>query len=204
MPPINGMSEDVGLPLVIRAMTLDFVIEGNAVVITTRLRANALKETRVYRISHLKQLPPEAVAKAICHSVRPWSWRSQATEIADRFAARWPAGKIPTPAISVASVMTDGAVTPASAPSPGSPSTTSEMQTEDLKALGQLLSGGAITAFETLVNTLEIVHHGDPPTAVMEVLPGVLVITQSRELTAKSPNSSRELAATAAETPARR
>jgi hypothetical protein len=55
-----------------------------------------------------------------------------------------------------------------------------ELKAEDLAGLGQLLTGGAIAAVESIVNTVEIVHYGDPPTGVMEVLPGVLVVTQSQ------------------------
>jgi hypothetical protein len=192
-PPITDTGESLGMPLSIRALTLDYIIEGRAVVITTRLRANAVKETRVYQISNLKGVPPEQVAKVICHSIRPWSWRSQASEIADRLAARLPKTSMKLPQISVASqyipspILTTSAAdgsTPPEAEPTGPPSPLpqqqAELSAEDLANLGQLLTGGALAAVETVVNTFEIVHYGDPPTAVMEVLPGVLVITQSQ------------------------
>jgi hypothetical protein len=184
-PPMSGMSEDIGFPVSIRAFTLDYLIDGRSIVITTRLRANAIKETRVYRIANLKGMPPEQLAKTICHSIRPWSWRSQATEIADRLAARFPKGALKLPNVSVASAYLPEGIVPASAEvpprAPGAVSQESATITpEQLAGLGQLLTGGAIAAVEALVNTAEIVHYGDPPTGVMEVLPGVLVITQSQ------------------------
>jgi hypothetical protein len=75
------------------------------------------------------------------------------------------------------------AIAPASELSPPSPlpqQQPAELSAEDLANLGQLLTGGALAAVETAVNTFEIVHYGDPPTGVMEILPGVLVITQSQ------------------------
>ena len=186
-PPIMDTGESLGMPLSIRALTLDYIIEGRSIVITTRLRANAVKETRVYRIANLKGMPPEQVAKVICHSIRPWSWRSQASEIADRLAARFPKGSMKLPQISVASqyiptqILTASGEEPESEPPSALPQPQSaELTAEDLANLGQLLTGGALAAIETVVNTVEIVHYGDPPTGVMEVLPGVLVITQSQ------------------------
>jgi hypothetical protein len=192
VPPTGGLAEDFGLPLPLttQAMTLDYRVEGGAVVIMSALSANARKETRVYRISHLKGLPAEQVAKTICHSVRPWSWRSQATEIADRLAKRFPKGNIQLPQVSFSSTTVTDVIAPVSGegpPNPGAapavitpPAQSVELKPQDLAGLGELVTGGAIAALEALVNTVEIVHHGDPPTAVMEVLPGVLVITQSQ------------------------
>jgi len=187
-PPTAGMNEE--MPIITRAFTLDYLIDGRSVVITTRLRANAVKETRVYRIGQLKGLPPEQVAKTICHSIRPWSWRSQATEIADRLAARFPKTAFKLPNFSVANellpqeiIQASGAaisVGPVVVPPTAIPQAPPEMSAEDLAGVGQLLTGGAIAALEAVVNAIEIVHYGDPPTGVMEVLPGVLVITQSQ------------------------
>ncbi|QDT57413.1 hypothetical protein Pan44_54820 [Caulifigura coniformis] len=187
-PPISGLNDE--MPIITRAFTLDYLIDGRSVVITTRLRANAVKETRVYRIGQLKGLPPEQVAKTICHSIRPWSWRSQATEIADRLAARFPKGPFKLPSVAVANellpqeiIQASGAtlsVGPVVVPPTAIPVKPPELTAEDLAGVGQLLTGGAIAALEAVVNAVEIVHYGDPPTGVMEVLPGVLVITQSQ------------------------
>ncbi len=183
LPPINGLGEDVGIPLTTRALTLDFVVDGRSVVITTALRANARKETRVYPIGHLKGLPQEQIAQTICRSIRPWSWRSQTAEIAERLAARMPKGGLTLPQVSMSSTTIMGDVTPASHPASGPAVNIPQpvqIKPEEIAALGQLLSGGAIAAVETIVNAVEIVHYGDPPTGVMQVLPGMLVITQSQ------------------------
>ena len=42
------------------------------------------------------------------------------------------------------------------------------------------MAGGALAAVNSIVAALEIVHHGDPPTGVIESLPGILIITQSQ------------------------
>jgi hypothetical protein len=150
LPSMSSMGEDIGLPFITRAMTLDYVIEGSAVVITTKLRANAIKETRVYRVGHLKAMPPESVAKAICHAVRPWSWRSQTTEIADRLAARWPKGGLPIPQVSIGSVYSAEAVVQTANQSPlipagAQPTSTAspELSPAAVEGIGQLLTGGA-------------------------------------------------------------
>jgi hypothetical protein len=212
-PPIADTGESLGVPLVIRAFTLDYIIDGRSVVITTRLRANSAKETRVYRITNLKGLPLEHVAKTICHSIRPWSWRSQASEIVDRLATRFPKGALTLPQISVASqyisnpiLMTSGeapdvepTVTPPSPlPQQSAPISPEPINPAELAAIGQLLAGGAIAAVESIVNAFEIVHYGDPPTGVMEVLPGVLVITQSQRAHREIAELLEELAAAGA------
>ena len=54
------------------------------------------------------------------------------------------------------------------------------MSEETVAATGQLLAGGAVATVHSIVAALEIVHHGDPPTGVIESLPGILIITQSQ------------------------
>lgn len=193
MPPMGDLAgETIGVPIVTRAMTLDYLIEGNSVLITTHLRANSRKETRVYRIGHLKNLPPEALARVITHSVRPWSWRTQATEIAERLASRWPKGdflSLPIASIDGMELMEGikltagqaaGAVQPAGGSSPAAPAAAKEATDEAVAATGQLLAGGAVATVQSIVAALEIVHHGDPPTGVIETLPGMLIVTQSQ------------------------
>ena len=194
VPPIGSMGEGVGVPIVTRAMTLDYVIEGNSVLITTQLRANTRKETRVYRIGHLKTVPPESLSRVIMHTVRPWSWRNQATEIAERLAARWPKGDLlKLPLVNLDGVellsgitLTSGQATSGAGgamPAAGTavPQTPpGQVSDEAIAATGQLLAGGAVATVQSIVAALEIVHHGDPPTGVIEALPGMLVITQSQ------------------------
>jgi len=194
MPPMGGIGEDLGVPIVTRAMTLDYLIEGNSVVITTHLQANSRKETRVYRIGDLKNLPPESLARVITHSVRPWSWRTQATEIAERLASRWPKGNLSLPMVKLDGLEViegiklnslpigaspDGTVQPAGGTS-ASPGAASEITDEAVAATAQLLAGGAVATVQSIVAALEIVHHGDPPTGVIEALPGMLIVTQSQ------------------------
>jgi hypothetical protein len=52
-------------------------------IITTRLRANSAKETRIYRIGGLADTSPDHLVRVITHTVRPWSWRGQTMEIDD-------------------------------------------------------------------------------------------------------------------------
>jgi hypothetical protein len=158
----------IGLPLPTRAWDLDLLIADDSLVITTRLRANSAKETRVYRIDHLSETTPEPLlVRVIMHTVRPWSWRGQTTEIAERLAVRWPKD---TPAISLDSLQLEGVI---SAALPA-------MSEESVAGLGQLFAGGAEALVHSVVAALEIVHHGDPPTGVIESIPGFLVITQSQ------------------------
>lgn len=186
VPPIGSMGEEVGIPIVTRAMTLDYVIEGGSVMITTQLRANTRKETRVYRISGLKTLSPESLARVITHTVRPWSWRTQATEIAEQLAARWPKGDIlKLPMVNLDGVELLSGITLASGQSVSSDGNSvkpadGKVTEEAVAATGQLLAGGAVATVQSIVAALEIVHHGDPPTGVIESLPGILVITQSQ------------------------
>ncbi len=194
MPPMGDLAgETLGVPIVTRAMTLDYLIEGNSVLITTHLRANSRKETRVYRIGHLKNLPPEALARVITHSVRPWSWRTQATEIAERLASRWPKGdflSLPIGGIDGVPLMdtikltvgqATGGVQPAGGIAPVVPAPAGKDATDEaVAATGQLLAGGAVATVQSIVAALEIVHHGDPPTGVIETLPGMLIVTQSQ------------------------
>ena len=44
-----------GLPFTTRALALDLLVDENSVLITTQLRANAKKETRIYRLGSLER-----------------------------------------------------------------------------------------------------------------------------------------------------
>ncbi len=150
-------------------------------LITTRLRANSLKETRVYRLGLLGEMPPEALIRVITRSIRPWSWRSQANEIAEQLASRWPRSSTPLPQIKVnlqeGIKLTSANEGVGPIPSTG---TTPDISADTVAATGQLLAGGAVATVQSIVAALEIVHHGDPPTGVIESLPGALIITQSQ------------------------
>jgi hypothetical protein len=171
----------VGLPFTTRAFALDLLVDENSVLITTQLRANAKKETRIYRLSSTSEIPPESLERVITHTVRPWSWRTQANEIAEQLASRWPKTSIPLPNIEVNA--TEGIKlkpTEEGKDSSLSANTTPRVTADTVAAAGQLVAGGALAAAHSIVAALEIVHHGDPPTGVIESLPGILVITQSQ------------------------
>jgi hypothetical protein len=180
LPMTGGAAISVGLPITTRALHLDLLVDENSVLITTQLRANAAKETRVYRLGSLSEMPPETLVRVITRNVRPWSWRSQVHEIADQLASRWPKTPLPLPKVEIN--MTEGVKLASSEVAGGSQPTAAfpSASDETVAATGQLLAGGAVAAVDTLVAALEIVHHGDPPTGVIETLPGMLVITQSQ------------------------
>jgi hypothetical protein len=178
--PGSAAPLQAGIPITTRAMNLALLVDENSVLITTQLRANAAKETRVYRLGALGEMPPETLVRVITHTVRPWSWRSQVHEIAERLASRWPKTALPLPKIEID--VSEG-VKLASSEGVGDPQVAAALpgaSDETVAATGQLLAGGAVAAVDTVVAALEIVHHGDPPTGVIEVLPGMLVITQSQ------------------------
>ncbi len=175
-----------GIPVTSRALGLDLLVDQNSVLITTQLRANSHKETRVYRLDKLGDLPPEALVRVITHSVRPWSWRGQADEIATQLAARWPKSKslMPFPLPKFEVNVSDGINLSTKTESGGGEAVSAvqapEFSDDTVAATGQLLAGGALATVQSIVAALEIVHHGDPPTGVIEVLPGMLIITQSQ------------------------
>jgi hypothetical protein len=48
-----------------------------------------------------------------------------------------------------------------------------------MQAMGGLLSSGTRAAMHGTLSSVEILHYADPPTGIIEVLPGRLVISQS-------------------------
>jgi hypothetical protein len=178
-PSSAAIPFQIGFPITTRAMTLDLLVDENSVLITTRLRANAKKETRIYRLGALSEIPPESLERVITHSIRPWSWRTQANEIAEQLATRWPKSAIPLPKVELNAtegiklISNEQGADPAADAMP-------EVSAETVAAAGQLVAGGALAIVQSTVAAMEIVHHGDPPTGVIESLPGVLIITQSQ------------------------
>jgi hypothetical protein len=106
LPVMGEMSEDfAGLPIKFTdASNLDYVVEGDGLLITTRMNAMTVKETRVYSIKHLKDVKPEELAKVIRHSIRPWSWRSQINDLGDQLKSGLPTHLPP----ELTSLMTSG------------------------------------------------------------------------------------------------
>src|SRR5262245_25667311 len=85
--PMAGIPDEelAGLPIEpTKAWHLDYVVEDDGLLITTRLNAMTLKETRVYSVKHLKEFTPDQLSKVIRSSIRPWSWRSQINELGEQ------------------------------------------------------------------------------------------------------------------------
>jgi hypothetical protein len=180
-PSTSAILIPVGVPITTRALALDLLVDENSVLITTRLRANSRKETRTYRLGSLSELPPESLERVITHSIRPWSWRSQANEIAEQLASHWQDTSAELPNIDWNA--TNGiTLKPAEQAAAGAnpANALSNVNANTIAATGKLVAGGALATVNSVVAALEIMHHGDPPTGVIESLPGFLIITQSQ------------------------
>lgn len=166
------------LPIPFRAThayDLTLLIEKDHVLVTTVAAANLHKTTKVYSVSNLGEIDSETLANVITKTIRPWSWRSQINELVDQVSADWPESiSIPKVNIDLTGVSTGDTT----ASSEGNDST--EIDLKSLRAMGQLLSSGTVAAAHAVISGTEILHYADPPTAVIETLPGMLVITQSQ------------------------
>jgi hypothetical protein len=178
-----------GLPITLtNASLLDYVIEDDGLLITSRMNALTLKETRVYSVKNLQEFTPEQLAKVIRLSVRPWSWRSHLNDLGDQLKAGAPR----LPSEMVAAVVKTGvqlvsdetgiAVDAAKSPEESSGGT-KEVQTtgpEQFTIDSNALVNGLVTFAQASVSALEILHFADPPTGTIQTLPGKLIITQSQ------------------------
>ncbi len=186
----DGMSD--GLPIALtNAANIDYLVEDGGLVVTSKLAALTYKETRVYSLKGLKDIKGEQLSKVICETVRPWSWRSRIDELGNKLKA----GGVPLSAEAVTSIVNSG-IKLASAeigiPTEGGAgeeksdakeakdAKMSASEVEQMKLLGNALVDSAVTAAHASLTTLEVVHHADPPTGVVQVLPGTLIITQSQ------------------------
>lgn len=185
-PQSEGDEMGLGLPVRTTCATdFAYLVVDDGVLITTRLNANMRKETRIYRVPMLPNCPPEKIAKVLTHSVRPWSWRSQVNEMAEQLAAKCTTGNGLATVVGAYTnevLKSAGVVTPVGAtnPVPGAAATPEVNLAEAAAGLGQFAIHGAATVFQGSVSAIEMIHHADPPTGVIESLPGMLVITQSQ------------------------
>jgi hypothetical protein len=203
--------EASGLPIAVsNAGKLDYVVENDGILITSRLKALTYKETRVYSIKHLKDLKAEQIAAAIKQSVRPWSWRSRIDDLGEQLRSGGP--RIPAKAVtallksgvqlasaeSPLAELTAGAEATAtdapgdkSAAKPNTPSPTTttgtatasdadSLSAQDAVQLGDALVNGLVTFMQASITTVEIMHYADPPTGTIQTVPGKLIITQSQ------------------------
>lgn len=185
--------EMMGMPTTYsHAYDWELRVENETVYITTRLQSNLQKVARVYRVP--ADMTPEELALVVRRTVRPWSWRQQIDDVVNMVRLELPEG-MPFPQFpKIAKIDLTGSGELVQFASDEAPATeaveesaNSEKAKEDpalawmsMKALGSLMSSGTVATAHTLVNTAEMLHFADPPTATIEVLPGMLVISQSR------------------------
>ena len=189
------VSEDMsGIPIpTTDALLLDYLIEEDGLLITTRMKALVSKETRVYSIKHLRDCPAEQLSKLIRQSIRPWSWRSQINDLGDQLkgtplpaefltsmikssvqlAAAEMGATVSMPADNESSNSVHAASVSATKSDPSS-------EAQQMAIVGNALVNGLVTFAHTTLSTLEMIHYGEPPTGTIQTLPGKLIITQSQ------------------------
>lgn len=202
---ISASLAEEGMPFgasLTRAMEWDLLVQDDGVLLTTRLNANLRKETRVYSVRAIEKagsLKAEEIARVVTRTVRPWSWRTYAGEAKPAFPASTkplnPTDKKSTRSVRLdtlpffqfdwTSLLSDRRVERsllqltsegAGTPSVSVDTSKVELTPEDLELLAQMWNG----LFQGTVTSLQVIHHADPPTGVLEVLPGLLVISQSQ------------------------
>ena len=187
--PAADIDDDTsGLPIPLtEAAQFDYLVEHDAVLITTRLKALTHKETRVYSVKHLKDFSATQLATVIRQSVRPWSWRSRIDEMGDQLRA----GTAHIPAKTLGSVLKAGYQMAADATGVSLATDQSEEKSDAKKSgelsdaeqaemLGNAVINSVVTLAHTTLTALEIAHYADPPTGSIQTLPGKLIITQSQ------------------------
>jgi hypothetical protein len=167
----------------------DLLVGADSVLITTRLQANLRKVARVYRVPAGSEFTADELAVVIRRTIRPWSWRDQIDDVIGSIEIDLPPGT-PLPALpQITGIDLTGAGDLVQLAKASTQTEQPEKETSDvgslagwhsIKALGSLLSSGTIAAAHALINTTEMLHYADPPTATVEVLPGMLVISQSQ------------------------
>lgn len=173
---VANIQEGIGFPVAMtHAFDLTLLIAEDHVLITTVVAANLAKTTIVYPVGDLATVDAEALKTVITKTIRPWSWRSQINSLVNQVSADWPDSiDVPKIKIDLTGLATgqDG--------EQAEPSDTTKVDLKGLKAMGELASSGTIAFAQTLISGSEMMHFADPPTADIEVLPGMLVITQSQ------------------------
>lgn len=181
--PTSQSDEVSGMPILMtNAALLDYLIEDDGLLITTRMKALSTRETRVYSIKHLRDLPAEQLAKTIRQSIRPWSWRSQISDLGEQLKGT------PIPGETLTSLVKTGVqlvgaevgvgISPESAAEPKPINRADEAK--QLEMLGGAITNGLVTFAQTTLLALEMVHYAEPPTATIQTLGHKLIITQSQ------------------------
>ncbi|MBS0262213.1 MAG: hypothetical protein JSS02_09710 [Planctomycetes bacterium] len=186
--PTTPAEEFGGGPILLtNAMVLDYLIDDDGILITTRMKALTTKETRIYSVKHLADIPPEQLVKTIRQSVRPWSWRSQINDLGEQLKGT------PVPGAALTSILKTGAelmgnevgitVSPAATPS-GDAATAKSSSPQDearqMELVGNAVVNGLVTLAQATVSALEMLHHAEPPTGTIQALGTRLVVTQSQ------------------------
>ncbi|MEI8379615.1 MAG: hypothetical protein WCJ09_05775 [Planctomycetota bacterium] len=200
--PIQSMlnlsiAEELPLPMSFtQAMDWDLLIQDHGVLVTTRLNANLQKETRVYSVRALEQtakLKSEDVARIVTRTVRPWSWKKHFPEANVEMHAESPSKRKTSPArkltlpkvdLSLLSLLLSSnsieepqiRLASDEETKSGDKSETTELTEEDLAMLAQAWE----SLFQGSISVIQVIYHADPPSGIVEVLPGLLIISQSQ------------------------
>lgn len=198
-----SLSEELMLPTMpTKALEWELLVVDEGILLTSKLNANLHKETRVYSTKALEKtagLKTAEVARVLTRTVRPWSWKNEYADAAsadkpkspqDKTKAGTKTGKsITLPKINfdlsslISATKTTAVQQLRLVNGEGTTSTTAEIKPENvelseeqLELLGRAWDG----LFEATVTSIQVIYHADPPTGIMEVLPGMLIISQSQ------------------------
>ncbi len=181
--PTAQSDEMSGMPILMtNAALLDYLIEDDGLLITTRMKALSTRETRVYSIKHLRDLPAEQLSKTIRQSIRPWSWRSQISDLGEQLKGT------PLPGETLTSLVKTGVqLVGAEVGIDISPESTAEPEVinradeaRQMEMLGGAITNGLVTFAQSTLLALEMVHYAEPPTSTIQTLGHKLIITQSQ------------------------
>ncbi len=188
----------------------DLMVRDETVFITTKLQSNLHKVVRVYKLPKSSGLTTEALAACVKKTIRPWSWRDQIDKVIDIVEFDLPPGfKLPDLSNSNLQVDLSGQGELISVnkekerENASSESNSSGLDPSAswaaMKAMGALFSSGAKAFAHGMLYTTEMLHYADPPTSTIEILPNMLIITQSRGAHREIADLLEQISATSAE-----
>lgn len=77
---VSGVSLRSILHLMLEPLALDYIVQNEVLVVTSREKADATYETRVYRTTRLPNLKPKELVEIITTSIEPGRWMPRETE----------------------------------------------------------------------------------------------------------------------------
>ncbi|MFO1043697.1 MAG: hypothetical protein U0941_18090 [Planctomycetaceae bacterium] len=189
-------ADESALPMSLtQAMEWELLVQDHGVLITTRLNANLQKETRVYSIRALEgsmNLKSEDVARLVTRTVRPWSWKKHfpdanaASSVSPSKSKPSLPKKITLPKVdlsllgmllsSTAANRSVIRLTRSEETTSGQQTDKTELTEEDMALLAQMWE----SLFQGSISIIQVIYHADPPSGVIEVHPGLLIISQSQ------------------------